>query len=89
MTKQSMDFIEDNNDFIKISEILQEYKFDDNSFEQLLSVINDENAFKMKLFELAGFDIQESFDGFMYSVLLDAFEVSIEENPASSNAFKL
>lgn len=82
MTKQSMDYVEDNNDFIKISEILQEYKFDDNSFEQLLSVINDENAFKMKLFELAGFDIQESFDGFMYSVLLDAFEVSIEENPA-------
>ncbi len=61
--------------------IWETFKFNDNIFEELLPVVNDEARFIDKLFELVGFDITMDFDGLMYSVLLEAFTVEAENNP--------
>ncbi len=61
--------------------IWETFKFNDNIFDELLPVVNDETKFIDKLFELIGFDIIDGFDGLMYSVLQEAFRVEVKENP--------
>lgn len=80
MTTQES-FTNNNNTENLYHSIWETFMFNDNIFEALLPVINDEAKFIDKLFELVGFDITTGFDGLMYSTLLEAFTVEAENYP--------
>ena len=80
MTTQES-FTNNNNTENLYHSIWETFMFNDNIFEALLPVVNDEAKFIDKLFELVGFDITTGFDGLMYSTLLEAFTVEAENYP--------
>lgn len=67
--------------FTSIKSVLQNYCCNDVVFESLLTVINDEDAFVKKLYEVAVLEIKDGYIPEAYDALLEAFTVETELNP--------
>ncbi len=81
MTTQEGYTYENSNFFTSIKSALQSYCCNDAVFESLLSVINDEDAFVRKLYEVAVLEIKDGYIPEAYAALLEAFMVDTELNP--------
>lgn len=72
---------ENYNGLISLNSILKDFECSDFMFESLLSVINDEDEFVKKLFEVEVLEIKDGYIPEAYAALEESFIYNTEMNP--------